>query len=93
LAIRDFEMSDERLPWLVPMSATLTQDRFEDPEWLFERKFDGIRLLAYKDAAGVQLFSRNRLPQDVPPVARAIADLPHGELILDGELTWGGGVT
>ena len=30
------------------MAATLTQERFSGPEWMFERKFDGIRLLAYK---------------------------------------------
>ena len=30
------------------MAATLTQDRFTGPEWIFEQKFDGIRLLAYK---------------------------------------------
>ncbi len=55
--------------WLEPMAATLTQDRFSGPEWLFERKFDGIRLLAYKHGADVQLFSRNRLPQHLPAVA------------------------
>ena len=38
-----------RMPdWLEPMAATLTQDRFTGPEWWFERKIDGIRLLAYK---------------------------------------------
>ncbi|KAB2907832.1 MAG: ATP-dependent DNA ligase, partial [Kofleriaceae bacterium] len=31
--------------WLTPMAATLTEERFIAPEWLFERKFDGIRLL------------------------------------------------
>jgi ATP-dependent DNA ligase len=39
--------------WLVPMAATLTQERFTGPEWLFERKFDGIRLLAYKNGLGL----------------------------------------
>ena len=34
--------------WLEPMAATLTQERFSGRDWLFERKFDGIRLLAYK---------------------------------------------
>ena len=34
--------------WLEPMAATLTQERFTGADWLFERKFDGIRLLAYK---------------------------------------------
>lgn len=33
--------------WLEPMAATLTEERFTGSDWLFERKFDGIRLLAY----------------------------------------------
>jgi bifunctional non-homologous end joining protein LigD len=77
--------------WLVPMAATLTQERFSGPEWIFERKFDGIRLLAYKKGDDVQLFSRNHLPQDLPAIQHAIERLPHHELILDGEITWGGG--
>ena len=77
--------------WLVPMAATLTQERFTGPEWIFERKFDGIRLLAYKKGNDVQLFSRNHLPQDLPSVQQAIERLPHSELILDGEITWRGG--
>jgi bifunctional non-homologous end joining protein LigD len=79
--------------WLVPMAATLTQERFSGPEWIFERKFDGIRLLAYKKGDDVQLFSRNHLPQHLPAVQRAIEQLPNQELILDGEITWRGGET
>jgi ATP-dependent DNA ligase len=75
---------------LEPMAATLTQDRFSGGEWLFERKFDGIRLLAYKRGADVRLFSRNRLPQDLPGLAKAIAKLPVEDVILDGEVTWDG---
>ena len=78
------------LDWLEPMAATLTQDRFAGPEWLFERKFDGIRLLAYKRGDDVQLFSRNRLPQDLPAVAAAVRSLPVDDVILDGEVTWDG---
>jgi ATP-dependent DNA ligase len=74
--------------WLEPMAATLTQERFTGPEWIFERKFDGIRLLAYKKGRDVRLFSRNRLPQEVPHIADAIARLPVDEAILDGEVTW-----
>jgi len=74
--------------WLVPMAATLTEDRFTGPDWIFERKFDGIRLIAFKDEAGVRLYSRNRLPQQIPAVAGAIAALPPAQLILDGEVTW-----
>ena len=74
--------------WLEPMAATLTEERFTGPEWIFERKFDGIRLMAYKQGCDVRLFSRNRLPQTVPHVAEAIAGLPVGDAILDGEITW-----
>src|SRR5687768_15930295 len=79
--------------WVVPMAATLTQDRFTGPEWIFERKFDGIRLLAFRQGVDVRLYSRNRLPQHIPPVAEAIANLPGQELILDGEVTWSAGRT
>src|SRR5215471_2846707 len=58
------------------------------PDWVFERKLDGIRLLAYKNGGDVRLLSRNRLPQHLPAIAAAIARLPPGDLILDGEATW-----
>src|SRR5215213_3883475 len=74
--------------WLVPMAATLTEERFIGPEWIFERKYDGIRLLAFKQRDDVRLFSRNRLPQQMPAVAAAIAALPVNDAILDGEITW-----
>ena len=77
--------------WLEPMAATLTQERFTGPEWIFERKFDGIRLIAFKQGSKVQLFSRNRLPQDIPSVAAAVARLSATDAILDGEITWGSG--
>src|SRR5262249_23513583 len=57
-------------------------------EWIFERKLDGIRLLAYRNGSDVRLFSRNRLPQDCPSIAEAIARLPLRDAIFDGELTW-----
>jgi bifunctional non-homologous end joining protein LigD len=79
--------------WLEPMAATLTQERFTGPEWTFERKLDGIRVLAFKRGTDVQLYSRNRLSLNgsYPAVAEAIAALPVDELILDGEATgaWG----
>ncbi len=80
--------------WLEPMAATLTQDRprkaqsSDGEEWVYERKYDGIRLLAYKRGADVKLYSRNRLLQKIPSIESAIAALPAKELILDGEVTW-----
>jgi ATP-dependent DNA ligase len=74
--------------WLDPMAATLTQERFTGPEWVFERKLDGIRLLAFRNGADVRLLSRNRLPQNLPTVARAIGELRVHDIILDGEAMW-----
>jgi bifunctional non-homologous end joining protein LigD len=76
--------------WLEPMAATLTQERFTGVEWTFERKFDGIRLLAFKNGRDVRLFSRNRLPQNIPEITSALAALPAREVILDGEVAWSG---
>jgi bifunctional non-homologous end joining protein LigD len=76
--------------WIVPMAATLTYERFAGPEWIFERKIDGIRLLAFKRGSDVELFSRNRLPQNLPAVKNAVARLSVNDAILDGEITWDG---
>ena len=67
------------------MAATLTQERFTGAEWLFERKYDGIRLIAYKKGRDVRLYSRNRLLQNdaYPAVVAAIAALPVRQAILD----------
>lgn len=79
--------------WIEPMAATLTQERFSGPDWTFERKLDGIRLLAFRRGDEVRLLSRNRLPQNdaYPGVVRAVAALPVRDVILDGEATgvWG----
>jgi bifunctional non-homologous end joining protein LigD len=77
--------------WVEPMAATLTQERFTGPEWVFERKYDGIRLLAFRKGTEVRLLSRNQLPQNLPSIAGAIAQLPVHDVILDGEVTWGSG--
>jgi bifunctional non-homologous end joining protein LigD len=76
--------------WVEPMAATLTQERFTGPEWSFERKIDGIRLLAFKRGREVSLLSRTRRVQDLPPIASAVATLPVRDVILDGELSWAG---
>jgi bifunctional non-homologous end joining protein LigD len=79
--------------WLEPMAATLTQERFVDAHWIFERKYDGIRLIAYKQGRDVRLFSRNRLLQNAsyPALVSTVAELPVRNAILDGEATgvWG----
>jgi ATP-dependent DNA ligase len=73
------------------MAATLTRERFSGPEWVFEKKLDGIRLLAFKEGREVRLLSRNRLPQNgsYPEFVEAVRELEARELILDGEATGG----
>jgi len=82
-------VADNIIPeWIEPMKATLTRERFANADWIFERKFDGIRLIAFKRGTDVTLYSRHRLPQNLPHVADAIARLPVDSLILDGEADW-----
>ena len=76
--------------WIEPMAATLTQERFTSADWSFERKFDGIRLVAFKQNGDVRLYSRTRKQKELPAIASAIAALPVRDVILDGELTWDG---
>jgi bifunctional non-homologous end joining protein LigD len=78
--------------WIEPMAATLTQERFTGPDWTFERKLDGIRLVAFKQGSDVRLFSRTHQPRTLPAVAQVIAELPATDAILDGELTWESGI-
>ena len=56
------------------MKAVLTDERFSDPDWIFERKLDGIRCVAIRDGARVRLLSRNDLSlnERYPDLARAL---------------------
>jgi DNA ligase D-like protein (predicted ligase) len=74
--------------WVEPQLATLTRDRFSSPAWIFERKLDGERCLAFIGRAGVRLLSRNRhdITRAFPEVAEALAAHRQGDLIVDGEI-------
>ena len=69
------------------MLATLVDAPFSRPGWVFEEKYDGIRLLAYKDGRRVRLITRNLKDRtaDFPAIAAAVAALPAPTLVLDGE--------
>ena len=50
----------DRIPFRVqPMLATLVPEPFDRPGWVYEEKYDGFRILAYKEGVGVNLLSRN----------------------------------
>jgi DNA ligase D-like protein (predicted ligase) len=71
-----------------PMKAVLTDRRFSDPDWIFERKLDGIRCVAIKDAGSVRLLSRNHLSLNgrFPEVVEALEADPATQIVLDGEV-------
>jgi DNA ligase D-like protein (predicted ligase) len=77
-----------RAGFVQPMKAVLTDAPFSDPDWIFERKLDGIRCVAVKAGGDVRLWSRNELSLNgrYPEVAEALARDPADEIVLDGEV-------
>jgi len=74
--------------WIAPMLARLTDRRFSDRKWLFERKFDGERALAFCAGKAVHLLSRNRkdIGDTYPELVEALADQRCADFIADGEI-------
>jgi bifunctional non-homologous end joining protein LigD len=74
--------------WVAPMLATLTDRPFSRTGWIFERKLDGERVLAFRRGSDVRLLSRNRKSIDAayPEVAEAIASEGLHDEVLDGEV-------
>jgi bifunctional non-homologous end joining protein LigD len=70
-----------------PMKATLVDEPFDDPDWLYEVKWDGYRAIATLDKKeGAQLISRNNLPFDkYYPISDALNKW-NMNAVLDGEL-------
>lgn len=71
-----------------PMLATLAREPFNRKGWVFEEKYDGYRITAYKEGRKVQLISRNAIDRasHYPLVAEAIRALRPTTLVLDGEV-------
>jgi bifunctional non-homologous end joining protein LigD len=69
------------------MLATLVPDPFHRAGWVYEEKYDGYRILAYKEGRNVTLYSRNAKDrtESFSEIARAIATLRDRTLLLDGE--------
>jgi bifunctional non-homologous end joining protein LigD len=68
--------------------ATLGERPFSDPAWLYEIKYDGVRVLASRDGDRVTLYGRSG--QDTtsryPEVVRALRALPIQPFVVDGEI-------
>ena len=71
-----------------PMKAKLVEKPPTNGDWIYELKFDGIRLIATKDREKVSLLSRNQndLSARFPEIVDAVKNLPGDESVLDGEV-------
>jgi bifunctional non-homologous end joining protein LigD len=79
----------DRIPIRVkPMLATLVAEPFDRPGWVYEEKYDGYRILAYKEGSSVRLLSRNGndRTETFSQVAADVARLRDRTLLLDGEV-------
>lgn len=74
--------------WSAPMLATLTHDYFSDPDWIFERKLDGERVLVFRDGDSLRILSRNKkeLSDTYPELAERLAAQSCADFIVDGEV-------
>src|ERR1022692_4540376 len=74
--------------WLEPQLATLTRERFSDPAWIFERKLDGERCVAFRDGPGLRLMTRNQkvVTSTYPELAAALKAQHADDFIVDGEV-------
>lgn len=70
------------------MLATLTHDTFSDRAWLYERKLDGVRCLAFRRGTRLRLISRNRkeMNDSFPELIEALEEQPCDDFIVDGEI-------
>jgi bifunctional non-homologous end joining protein LigD len=78
-----------KVPFRVsPMLATQVDKPFARDHWIFEEKYDGVRILAYKEGSDVSLISRNAIDRTsrYPEIAAAVRKLRAETLALDGEI-------
>ena len=78
----------DKIPFRVsPMLATLVDKSFHLPGWIYEQKYDGVRILAYKEGSHISLITRNGIVRTdrYPEVGAAVSKLKPRFLLLDGE--------
>src|SRR5256885_16010441 len=78
------------------MKARLTEERFSDPAWIFERKLDGVRCVAFRTPGTVHLRSRtdHLLDRSYPELVEALERQRAEDFVVDGEIVaFAGGIT
>jgi bifunctional non-homologous end joining protein LigD len=70
------------------MLATLEERPFSGPDWIFEIKYDGVRVLAERDGDTVELYGRNGtlITKRYPELRDALKRLPVDRFVIDGEI-------
>src|SRR3954462_6565462 len=74
--------------FIEPMKAKLVEKPPTTGDWIYELKFDGIRLIAIRERGKVSLLSRNQndLSARFPEIVQALKNLAVDECVLDGEV-------
>lgn len=74
--------------WMAPQLATLTDERFSDAGWIYERKLDGERCIAFIQDGQAKLYSRNQKPLNIqyPEIVGRLSAAAHSDMVLDGEI-------
>jgi bifunctional non-homologous end joining protein LigD len=82
------DLPSAKARFIEPMKAKLVEKPPATGDWIYELKFDGIRLIAIKNDQKVSLFSRNQndLSARFPDIVEAIKNLPARECVIDGEV-------
>jgi bifunctional non-homologous end joining protein LigD len=75
-------------PMVSPMLATLVEEPFSSPGWLFEIKWDGARTLGWMEGGKVRFFSRsgNEVTAQYPELASLTEHFSARRAIVDGEI-------
>jgi bifunctional non-homologous end joining protein LigD len=70
------------------MKAVLSDEPFSDPNWIFERKLDGVRCLAFRESRGVRLVSRTGrdMSGSYPELVEALERERCDDFVVDGEI-------
>jgi len=80
--------------WISPMLATLyKKPAFSDSDWIFEKKFDGIRCLIFSKNKKIKMMSRNKIELNTayPHISNALENFKNSDFIIDGEIVYQAG--
>jgi bifunctional non-homologous end joining protein LigD len=82
------DLPSAKARFIDPMKPRLVKNPPATGDWIFELKFDGIRLIAVKTGKKVSLLSRNKneLSGRFPEIVETIKNLPARECVIDGEV-------